>query len=402
LFAPLEKVAATCDDYRPCDTLTDENWLEVGVTRVLSDPKTGRGFLQQIGPQMHSCPKQSLFFEALKSKRRLKACHAANERIANQLTGDPFASYPALAGFALYAGDGHWHGAAAHDKKIDERRWPVGHLYAQNMRTRAVQHLTLCEGKKENDIHAIKRLGAEHLRMKTPKGKKVLWVYDRACIDFKLWHYWKQQRGIYFITRTKENLLLEVIGETPFDKQDPHNQGVIYDQLIQTSQHVMVRMVSYTDAASGKTYEFITSEMTLAPGLIAYLYLRRWDIEKTYDQFKNKYYEQKAWGSSDTAKQMQAQFICLAHNLLQLFNTHLEKEHHLHNQAEVARRSKRLEEMKVQAKTRHTQLNILVEQGAARLTQISLKLLRWLRAYWFSPLALRDLTPLLARSYAHL
>jgi len=222
--------------------------------------------------------------------------------------------------------------------------------------------------------------------MKTPKGSKVLWVYDRACIDFTLWYYWKQQHGVYFITRTKEDMLREVIGENPFDKQDLLNQGVEHDQLIQTSQHVMVRMITHADPINGQTYEFITSEMTLAPGLIAYLYLRRWDIEKTYDQFKNKYYEQKAWASNDTAKQMQAQLICLAHNLLQLFNTHLENNHGVYNHAEEARRSKRLDQMKIQAKARGPRLSILVEKGSYRLTQISLKILRWLRAHWFSPL----------------
>lgn len=402
LLAPLDKVAAACNDYRKCNELTDEMWLEVGVTRVLSDQKTGRGFLQQVGPQMVCCPAQSHYFETLKSERRLKVCQAANEHIATLLQGDPFAQHPALAKFELYAADGHWHGAAVHDEKIDERRWAVGHLYAQNLRTQALHHLTLCEGKKENDIHAIKRLGAERLRMKTPKGKKVLWVYDRACIDFTLWHYWKQQQGVYFITRTKENMLREVIGETPFEEQDPINQGVEHDQLIQTSQHVMVRMITYTDAVSGQTYEFITTEMTLAPGLIAYLYLRRWDIEKTYDQFKNKYHEQKAWASSDTAKQMQAEFICLAHNLLQLFNTHLENDHGLSNQAEKERRAKRLGQMKNQAQTRGARLPMLVEKGASRLTQISLKLLRWLRAHWFSPLPLTALTPRLALLYATL
>ena len=402
LLAPLDKVAAACNDYRKCAELTDEMWLEVGVTRVFSDQKTGRGFLQQVGPQMVCCPAQSHYFETLKSERRLKVCQAANADIANLLQGDPFAQYPGLAKFELYAADGHWHGAAVHDEQIDERRWAVGHLYAQNLRTHALHHLALCEGKKENDIHTIKRLGAKRLRMKSPKGKKVLWVYDRACIDFTLWHYWKQQQGVYFITRTKQNMLREVIGETPYDEQAPINQGVEHDQLIQTSQHVVVRMITYTDAVSGQTYEFITTEMTLAPGLIAYLYLRRWDIEKTYDQFKNKYHEQKAWANSATAKQMQAEFICLAHNLLQLFNTQLENEHGLTNQAEKERRSKRLGQMKDQAEARGTHLPMLVEKGASRLTQISLKLLRWLRAHWFSPLPLTALTPRLALLYASL
>jgi len=30
---------------------------------------------------------------------------------------DPFAAIPELNGFAIYAGDGHYHAAAVHDKK---------------------------------------------------------------------------------------------------------------------------------------------------------------------------------------------------------------------------------------------------------------------------------------------
>ena len=44
--------------------------------------------------------------------------------------------------------------------------------------------------------------------------------------------------------------------------------------------------------------------------------------------------------------------------------------------------------MKEQAQARGARVSMLVEKGASRLTQISLKLLRWLRAHWFSPLPL--------------
>jgi hypothetical protein len=74
LLALLGQVAADCDDYRKRNELTDEMWLEVGVTRELSDQKTGQGFLQQVCPQIACCPAQSRYFETLKSERRLEAC----------------------------------------------------------------------------------------------------------------------------------------------------------------------------------------------------------------------------------------------------------------------------------------------------------------------------------------
>jgi IS4 transposase len=50
----------------------------------------------------------------------------------------------------------------------------------------------------------------------------------------------------------------------------------------------MIRKVVYIDPISGNQYSFITNVMDLAPGLIAYIYKVRWDIEKTFQQFKPK------------------------------------------------------------------------------------------------------------------
>jgi IS4 transposase len=57
---------------------------------------------------------------------------------------------------------------------------------------------------------------------------------------------------------------------------------------------------------AAKTYTFLTAEMTLPPGIIAFLYKCRWDIEKVFDQNKNKLSENKAWANSATAKKQQA------------------------------------------------------------------------------------------------
>jgi len=41
---------------------------------------------------------------------------------------------------------------------------------------------------------------------------------------------------------------------------------------------------------------------------------------------KNKLSEKKAWATSDTAKNMQAQFICIVHNLMLILEQCLKKE----------------------------------------------------------------------------
>jgi len=159
---------------RDCPSFTDAEFLELGVTRVICDRRSGRGFLQQIGVHIESCPQRSSFFERLKSVRRLQMLSDVTERVATTLA--PRAELPEeLAGHDVFAGDGHWHGAAAHDSMIDERRWAVGHVYAINLRTRALHHLDLTQGKKEHDMSVLKRIGADRLEP-VPRSQHVVYV----------------------------------------------------------------------------------------------------------------------------------------------------------------------------------------------------------------------------------
>ena len=40
----------------------------------------------------------------------------------------------------------------------------------------------------KHDMHVLKRLDADVLRQHAPKGRKVLYVWDKAGIDFHAWH----------------------------------------------------------------------------------------------------------------------------------------------------------------------------------------------------------------------
>ena len=136
---------------------------------------------------------------------------------------------------------------------------------------------------------------------------------------------------------------LEVTGELKWDRADPVNAGVVADEYVATSQGVMMRRVTYRDPVTGTGFEFLTSEMTLPPGWIAQLYRLRWEIEKVFDEFKNKLSEKKAWASSPTAKTLQANFLCLTHNLLRLFEGRILEPAAILNHAENRRRTQRLE-----------------------------------------------------------
>ncbi|MEI6786404.1 MAG: transposase [Verrucomicrobiota bacterium] len=317
------------------------------------------------------------------------------------LTDDPFSHLECLRDFDLYAADGHWHGAAVHAAPIDGAKRATGHFFALNLRTQALSHLTHAQGKKEHDMHALKRLDLATLRHAAPVGRKVLYAYDCASIDYTQWQKWKQSGGVYFISLTKEKMDLTVTRQNLIDRADPNQAGITADELVATSQRITLRRIRYTHPATGESYEFLTSEFTLPPGVIAFLYLRRWDLEKVFDELKNKLGAQRAWANTATAQQMQAHFLCLAHNLIQLFERHLAAKHQVRNLAEEKRRARRLALQQRLAKARGASLPALV-QTHQRLTQTSLKLFRWVRAHFFSPLPLVDLLPVLTRSYASL
>ena len=60
-------------------------------------------------------------------------------------------------------------------------------------------------------------------------------------------------------------------------------------------------------------------EFTLEPGVVAFLYYRRWDCEKFFDNFKNDLAGAKAWGKSPIAIEQQAQMGLITYILTRLF-----------------------------------------------------------------------------------
>jgi len=352
-YGPVIEELKSCGSRRNCIALSDEEFLQAGIGRCLESVKSGREWVQRFRHMHSKALTVSNFFDALNSDRRMALVKeiasgicALTDRMADP-QADPFSAHEELDGFAVYAADGHYHQASTHETKIQGKLYPVGHLYAMNLRTQSMRHLDVCRPiergrKKEHDMSVLKRLDGETLRMGEPRGRRVLLAYDPAVIDFTQWHNWKQSRGVYIITREKENMNPMPCGLRDFDRDDERNIGIIKDEQIGVSGGTMIRRIVHVDPASGKEHSFITNEMTLPPGLIAFIYLRRWDIEKVYDEFKNHLDETKAWGDSATIKCQQADFVCTTHNLLLLLERRLDKEEGIREEKiEPKRRTRR-------------------------------------------------------------
>lgn len=406
-FLPVSDHLKSCQHTWACPELSDSQWIEMGVCRSLMDVTTGRGFLQQYNPLFQNPITYTHFFKSLKSSRRLRLCDEFNQRLCQQIQRvlpDPLAPFKELNQFDIYAGDGHWHGAAAHDKLKDGRKWAVGHFYTLNLRNHAINHLEMAdevERKHEHDMRALKRQSIKALRQGAPKGRKVIYAWDSACLDYEQWDYWKQTGGIYFVTRFKDNLLYDYLDDLPVDPLDGVNHGVLSDQLIMPTGGKKMRRIECVDPATGKVHVFLTNEMSLSAGLLAQIYRLRWDVEKVFDEFKNNFQEKKAWASSDIAKTMQAHFLCMTHNLLQLMNYKMQVSFDVYNVAESKRKENRLEKLNETAGKAGRKVSDMY-QIVKRFSKISLKFIRCLRTYFCINTPLSKTAAYLRRLYAEL
>jgi hypothetical protein len=350
---------------------------------------SGRDWVQRLRTVMNITISVQLFFAALRSKRRRRlvedvaenVCRQANSLILN--ASDPLAGYTELSKYACYALDGHIHGASAHENQIRGKKRPVGHIFALNLRTHTLKSVALStpQGakKKEHEISTLKRLSHDKLRMGEPTGIKNIIVYDPAIIDYIQWYKWKKHSGIYIITIEKKNSALTKLGNNQWDRVDSRNNGVIADEFVGPSNGHLMRRVTYIDPVTGKEYRFITNEFNLSPGMIAFLYKLRWDVEKVFDQIKNKMHEKKAWAANKEAKRQQAAFIATAHNLMRMLETNLEIEEGITDEISAKKRRKRLKNDIAKAKSFARQPNALVV-NCSRVTQRCLQFIRWLIA----------------------
>lgn len=380
-FQPLQPPLTQASGLWHCPQLPDDEWLRMGVQRVLEGSPSGRAFVQEHGLRFETSPAYTTYFASLRSERRRDLVREVSLCLIGAIEArvcDRLASIPELAGYACFAADGHWHQAATHDPRQAESKVSVGHFYSLNLRTHTLRHLAAGEGLHEHDLSALKRIKPGGLRQQVPQGTRVLIVYDKAGIDLGYWKRCRHECAVYFLSRAKDNMIFEWVEDRPWDRSDERNHGVISDAMVRSREGHLLRLVVYQDAPSGKIYEFLTNEPDLPPGVIAELYRRRWEAEKVFDEVKNKLGQKKAWGTSPVAKETQAQMIAITHNLLLAYEQDLEERHDAGNTAEDQRRRERIESVRAAGAGTGLPIASLLLQ-LRRATQRSVKFIRWLR-----------------------
>jgi len=378
-----------------CTDISDIHYCQLGVLRCLSSSSTGHEFLQFHADQGRANIEPSHFFKALKSPRRLANITSLNDLLAapmHEHIPDPYAQCAELDDWDLYAVDGHYHKAACFDKKSENskgelRAVATGHFFRMNMRDHHMSCLGMAnpeDGKKKaHDMTVIKRSSADQLRNGAVKGRKVMLVWDKACIDYRHWFKLKHTYGIYFITMEKSNSAAEICSENLIERSDPRNHGIISDHMVGTSNGVTLRRIVYVNPEDNVTYNYLTNDNTLPAYQLVLLYKHRWDIEKIFNQFKSKMGECKSWASSQEAKQSHAIFECLTHNLFLLFESYLTSTVGLRDELEKKKQEGRVKTVVIQSLAQgETGISRnFINTAIMRATQRTQRFIRWVRVW---------------------
>lgn len=401
---PLAGLAERSRHARACPGVSDAAWVEMGVLRALETFTSGRAFLQKRRFHgLEGTPSTSGYFHSLSSRRRLELLEEIELKVRGEavIGHDRLAHIPELEDYQVFALDGHWHKAAAHDPRHNGMKMAVGHFYSLNLRTHLLRHLATAEGLHEHDMSALERVTPRGLKQGAPRGVRTLLVYDKAGVDLPFWKRCRHECGTFFLSRIKENMAYDVLEDLPVDREDARNRGVIrFQQIVLNGGHEM-RLVTYTAPQDGKTYQLLTNDPDLPPGVIAELYRRRWEIEKVFDEIKNKLGEGKAWAGGLEARTVQALFITLTHNLMVIYEDLLEREQGVVNKAEDERRAQRAALLESRAEDRGLEVSSLL-LAARKTTQRSVKFVRWLVASIAQNLAETAAVPRLLASYQSL
>jgi hypothetical protein len=148
--------------------------------------------------------------------------------------------------------------------------------------------------------------------------KNALYSVDRAFIDARYWDERKRKFNATMVTRFK-SIMKYNEQETRAIADLTCNEAVVSDTevtLLRSKQPW--RRIVLTNP-QGEPYVYLTNDFSLEPGELAFIYHRRWDEEKYFDNFKNDLANAKAWGKSPMAIEQQAIIGIITYLLTRLF-----------------------------------------------------------------------------------
>ena len=328
LLHPVSRALARVRQATVGRTLTMPDFIALGVLRHLQGMSTLR---EQVQTLLHLDPAtaargplaRSTWSDALASPSReavLRDLVPALVQEAQVLLPDRLAGIPGLGDRPVRAIDGTYQAESAHFRRCTPRQGgadnPKGHalLSFYNLRL-GLPEAVRVDTRSRHETRILRDDDQEAQAL--TRERRGLWVVDRAFIDAAFWDAKKRALQITMITRMKSNLCVDSTEGLPL-AADPANAGVLQDLRVTLSSSREEWRLITDRARRGKVLQFLTNEFSLLPGVIAFLYFRRWEEEKCFDTWKNDFAQAKAWGKGTVAIANQARLAIITHLLVTL------------------------------------------------------------------------------------
>jgi len=130
-------------------------------------------------------------------------------------------------------------------------------------------------------------------------------AFDKGYVDYDWWRQMTAD-GVYFVTRFKEDLKIEVTAA----REIPQNSPVRRDQDIRITPYrkdftLQLRLVTIWDEDKQQEITFLTNHLKLGATTIARIYKERWQIELFFKALKQSLKIKTFVGTSENAVQTQ-------------------------------------------------------------------------------------------------
>ena len=119
------------------------------------------------------------------------------------------------------------------------------------------------------------------------------------------------QKGIFFVTRQKNNAVYTPVAETLLTNDMPDELmkeeliAQVYKDEKGREQVLELRRIAWWDATGGQAYEFITNNFELGAAVIAAIYRYRWQIELFFKKLKQNFQLEYFVGDNQNAIEIQ-------------------------------------------------------------------------------------------------
>lgn len=147
-------------------------------------------------------------------------------------------------------------------------------------------------------------------------------VFDKAYTTYVQFAKWTDQR-VWFVTRERSNADFHVTKVLVDKTRKRKARGLLKEQLVTVGvkqngkivHRLKLRRITFL-SEQGKTYVFLTNNITLPATQIATIYKNRWMIELLFKQIKQNFPLRYFWGESPNAIKMQVYCVLIAQLLM--------------------------------------------------------------------------------------